>query len=103
MFTVLDLKDGFCQIKLDEKSSQLCYMSYPFDTYCFKRMPNGVKVAPSEFQRRNQKIFGRIKGVMVFYDDVLVFGENEQDHDRALREVLEAARLNGIRFNPSKL
>lgn len=102
-FSVLDLKDGFYQMKLDESSSQLCCMSTPFGIYRFKRMPNGIKVAPAAFQRRNEKIFGGINNSTVFFDDILVVGSTEKEHDEAFEKVLEAGRTNGIRFNPTKI
>jgi hypothetical protein len=59
-FTVLDLKDGFWHIKLDEKSKKLCTFATPFGNYRFLRLPFGIKTAPSIFQKMNYDNFGDI-------------------------------------------
>lgn len=53
-FTVLDLKDGFYQVKLTEKSSNYCAFSTPFGVYKFKRLPFGINIAPELFQKLNE-------------------------------------------------
>ena len=39
VFTVLDAKDGFWQVKLDEASSYLTTFATPFGRFRWKRMP----------------------------------------------------------------
>lgn len=41
-FTVLDLKDGYWHVKLDEKSKNLCTFATPFGNYRFLRLPLGI-------------------------------------------------------------
>ena len=48
MFTILDAKDGFYQIALDEASSKLTTFWTPFGRYRYLRMPFGVNTAPEE-------------------------------------------------------
>ena len=50
-FTVLDLKDGFYHVNLDDKSSKLCTFSTPFGCYRFLRLPFGLNLAPEYFQK----------------------------------------------------
>ena len=38
-----------------------------------------------------------------FFDDLLVAGESVEEHDKILMKVLETAKQNNIKFNPSKL
>lgn len=49
------------------------------------------------------QIFGGIPGVIVYFDDICVVTENEEEHDRLLSIVLERARANNVRFNPEKI
>ena len=51
VFSVADAKDGFLQVRLDEKSSYLTTFYTPFGLYRWLRMPFGIKSAPEEFQR----------------------------------------------------
>ena len=39
IFSVLDKKDGYWQVKLDEASSLLCTFNTPWGRYRFKRLP----------------------------------------------------------------
>ena len=52
LFTVLDAKDGFHQVKLDEASSRLTTFWTPFGRHRYICMPFGISSAPEEFQRR---------------------------------------------------
>ncbi|GBL80021.1 Uncharacterized protein K02A2.6 [Araneus ventricosus] len=60
IFSVLDLKDGFCLIPHDQFSSDLCTFNFPFGRYQFKRLPFGIASAPEVFEKRNQNIFENI-------------------------------------------
>uniref|UniRef100_A0ABM0MBB2 Uncharacterized protein K02A2.6-like n=1 Tax=Saccoglossus kowalevskii TaxID=10224 RepID=A0ABM0MBB2_SACKO len=52
VFSILDAKDGFHQVKLDEQSSYLTTFWTPFGRYRYVRMPFGISSASEEFQRR---------------------------------------------------
>ena len=53
VFSVLDAKNSFWQIRLDKKSSLLTTFSTPFGRYRFLRMPFGINSASEVFQRWN--------------------------------------------------
>ena len=50
VFSVVDAKDGFLQVSLDEESSFLTTFWTPFERYRWTRMPFGRKSSPEEFQ-----------------------------------------------------
>lgn len=102
VFSVLDLKDGFWQIPLDDVSSELCTFNSPFGRYRFKRMPFGIASAPEVFQKRNQNLFGDIPGVEVYFDDIIVTGSTLKEHDDILIKVLERAKMKNVKFNKDK-
>ncbi|GFV75164.1 uncharacterized protein K02A2.6 [Trichonephila clavipes] len=56
IFSVVDLKDGFWHVPLDEVSSEICTFNTPFVRYRFNKMPFGIIFAPEVFQKRNQKL-----------------------------------------------
>ena len=39
MFTIIDMRDGFWQVKLDDASSKLCTFNTPFGRYSYLRLP----------------------------------------------------------------
>ena len=47
-------------------------------------------------------IFEDIEGVEVVVDDLLIWGENEAQHDERLRKVLERTRQSNLKLNKGK-
>ncbi|GFY09033.1 transposon Tf2-6 polyprotein [Trichonephila clavipes] len=66
-------------------------------------MPFGIVSTLEVFQKRNQKLFGDIEGVEIYFDDIIVVGCDEDSHDAIMSRVLERAKLLNIKFNPDKL
>ena len=64
-------------------------------------MPFGISSAPEVFQKYVLEIFEEIEGVV--FDDIIITGENETEHDKILTTVLETARENNIKFNKEKI
>jgi len=102
-FTLLDLRDGFYQCELDQKSQNYCCFSTPFGGYKYLRLPFGLSSAPEKFQQITSKYFGDIKNVNVYFDDILVSGSTIEEHDLALNEVIKNSRKFNIKFNSVKL
>ena len=103
IFTIIDMKDGFWNIKLDEASSKLLTFNSPFGRYSFCRLAFGISSAPEVFQKRSSEIFGEIPGVHVVFDDLIIAAADETEHDHILRTVLERARKYNVRFNKNKV
>lgn len=101
IFTTLDAASGFHQIKLDEKSSDLCTFATPFGRYRFLRMPYGIKCAPEMFHETYKKIFN-LENVEIYIDDILIHASTVEEHDKILKRVLEIARKHNIKFNINK-
>lgn len=102
IFTVLDLKEGFYHIPLDESSKKLTCFITPFGKFCFKRLPFGIKVSPEVFQRTNEKMFGDLN-IGIYFDDFIIAAENEEQHDEILQNVIDRARKFNVKFNKNKL
>ena len=49
IFSIIDMKDGFREVKLDEPSSKLCTFNTPFGRYSMQRLPFGLSSAPVSF------------------------------------------------------
>jgi len=50
-----------------------------------------------------EKHFGDISGALPIFDDIIIGGRDEQEHDLILRKVLTRARERNIRFNRDKI
>ena len=92
---MLDVKDGFHQVKLDDASSYLTTFWTPFGRYQYLRMSFGISSAPEEFQRRMHIVLQGLHGVEVIADDILVYScgdtdkECQRDHDANLEHLLQ--------------
>ena len=109
VFTTLDTKDGFYQIKLDDDSSKLTTFWTPFGRYRYLRMPFGICSAPEEFKSTLHEQLGDLEGVEILRDNMLVVGysdtqdEGNKNHDENLLRLLTRAREINLKFNKKKL
>ena len=109
VFSTLDAKDGFYQVKLDEESSRLTTFWTPHGRYRYLRMPFGVSLAPEEFERKLHEHLDDLPGVIVLRDDILVVGNGDTEaeaninHDKNLKGVLERAKKINLKLNSSKM
>ena len=56
----------------------------------------GSKVASDIFQRMLDSVYIGLPGVTAIADDMVIFGRNEEEHDRNLILFLETTRKNGL-------
>lgn len=103
VFTVLDLKEGFYQVELDEESSKLCSFNSPYGSYKFNRLAFGLNLAPEWFQKINEKYFGDIEGVTVYFDDLIIAANSYEAHDKILSKVVQRATEQNVKFNKKKI
>ncbi|UYV68177.1 K02A2.6-like, partial [Cordylochernes scorpioides] len=109
IFTVVDTKDGFWNVKLSDESSNLTTFWTPFGRYKFLRMPFGLKTASEEYQRRLYEIFQGLEGIEIIADDILILGKGDsyeealKDHDRNLENLFKTARQANSKFNINKV
>ena len=86
VFSVLDASSGFWQVKLDPSSAKLCTFNTPFGQYMFKRLPFGLALSQDIFQRIMSDMFRDIDRVEFVVDDLLVWGETDEQHDKRLKK-----------------
>ena len=94
---------GYWQVVLHPESRKLTCMAFDIGRYQFKRLPMGSKVASDIFQRMLDSIYIGLPGVTGIADDMVIFGRNEEEHDRNLILFLETTRKNGLVLNKKKL
>ncbi|XP_048579022.1 uncharacterized protein K02A2.6-like [Nematostella vectensis] len=109
VFSVVDAKDGFLKIVLDELSSYLTTFWTPYGRYRWLRMPFGIKSAPEEFQRRINECIEGLPNIAAVHDDIIIYGTGETEeeamacHDAALKDLLDRCREHNLKLNPKKL
>ena len=102
IFTKLDAMSGFWQIPLDDESAKLTTFISPFGRYFYRRLPQGITSAPEIFQRTVEEIIAGEEHAVCFFDDILVFSENEDDHEKHLKNTMEKLNSAGIKLNKEK-
>lgn len=104
-FSVLDLKMGFHQVKMEEKSIKYTSFVTPFGQYEFTCMPFGLKNGPSVFQRFITFILRDMienKEVFVYMDDILLATPDPVSHLRLLTKLLNLINLYQLKLKISK-
>ena len=103
VFSCIDASSGYWQIPLDEESSYLTTYNTPFRRYRYLRMPFGISSASEIWQRSMEEEFGDIEGAEIIVDDLVVWGRNDEEHDKRLEQVLERALKSGLKLNKKKM
>lgn len=102
VFSKLDAKAGYWSIHLEEESQILTTFRTPFGRYCWKRLPFGLSVSQDLFQAKMDQILEGLHGVASIADDIVVYGKDEEEHDRNLTALMERAAEAGMVFNSDK-
>jgi len=102
VFSKLDANSGFWQIPLGRESQELTTFLTPFGRFMYKKLPFGLCSSPEIFYREMLRILEGTEGVVIHMDDVLVFGDNDEQHDTRLKLVLQKIKDSGMTLNRKK-
>ena len=102
--STLDLASGYWQLGLNQKSRGLAAFNSPFGVYEWTCMPFGLRNAPASFQRVMNKILQEYIGkfCQVYFDDIVIYSRNYEDHLHHLEIVLNKLRDSKIEIKASK-
>jgi hypothetical protein len=104
VMSLLDCFSGYHQIYMKEEDKASRSLITPFGTYCFIRMPQGLKNAESTFSRLTKKVLESQVGrnIFTYVDDIVVANKNKEDHLADLAETFANMRDARLRLNPEK-
>jgi hypothetical protein len=102
--SLLDCFSGYHQIYMKEEDKSSTSFITPFGTYCFIRMPEGLKNAGSTFSRLTKMVLESQVGrnIFTYVDDIVVASKNKEDHLADLAETFANMREARLRLNPEK-
>ena len=101
-FSTLDLASGYWQVPLRAEDMEKTAFSVGADHYEFTVMPFGLTNAPATFQRMMGNLLKGIKGCLVFIDDIIIFSDTWEQHQRILDEVFRRVRAAGLKIKRDK-
>jgi len=104
LMSLLDCFSGYHQIWMKREDEEKTSFTTPFGTYCFVRMPEGLKNAGQSFSRMSSKVLGPQlrKNVLTYVDDIVVTSAERKKHVADLAETFANLRKANLSLNPEK-
>ncbi|WVZ94210.1 hypothetical protein U9M48_040131 [Paspalum notatum var. saurae] len=104
VFSKIDLRSGYYQIKIREEDIPKTAFSTRYGLYEYLVMSFGLTNAPAFFMYMMNSVFMNEldKFVVVFIDDILIYSKNEKEHEEYLRVVLTRLREHKLYAKFSK-
>ena len=103
IFTALDLRWGYHNVRIREGDEWKAAFSTPFGLYEPTVMLFGMSNSPATFQRMMVEILrGTEHFTVVYLDDILIYSRNLQEHREHVKEVLKRLRENDLFARPEK-
>jgi uncharacterized membrane protein YqhA len=94
VFSKIDLRSGYHQLRIRPSYIPKTKFITKYVLYEFMVMSFGLTNVPAYFMYLMNSVFMDYldKFVVVFIDDILVYSQNEQEHEKHLRKVLQRLR-----------
>ena len=104
VFTTIDLKSGYWQIEIDEKSRENTALTTHLGLFQFKRMQFGLTNAPAVFQCFRKSILSKLIGKygLIYLDDIIIYSKDEVEYSKHVIKVLGILRDNNMTIKESK-
>ena len=95
-FGKIDVSDAYSQTELDEETNDICKINTSQGLFKIGRLPQGLKNSSSIFQNCIESTLKGIEGVVIFQDDVLVYGTTKEQFDKRMLSVKSRLREKNL-------
>jgi hypothetical protein len=104
LMSLLDCYSGYHQIWMKKEDEPKTSFITPNGTYCYLRMPEGLKNAGGNFSKMTTKVLHSQIGrnVLTYVDDIIVKRTKQENHIADLQETFANFKQAGLKLNPEK-
>lgn len=102
IFSKLDCRKGFWQIKLSERTQKYLTFATPWGRYSCIKLPFGLCSAPEVFQQIMTTLLAGIEKAEASMDDILIFGADQKELQKTTAEVIDRIKRAGLTLNKEK-
>ena len=101
-FSKLDLKSAFWQLEIASESRPYTVFHAGGKLYRYKRLVMGIKSAQAELNAALQPLFAHIPQAHIIHDDLIIATLTKEEHEIAIKLVMEAIHAAGLTLNLPK-
>ena len=104
VMSLLDCFSGYHQIWLNSNDEEKTSFITPGGTYCYRRMPEGLRNAGPTFSRMADDVFDKQKGknLVAYVNDIVIKSDKKETHIQDLQETFKNLRKSGLKLNLDK-
>jgi hypothetical protein len=104
MLSLLDMFSGYHQIRVCKDDEEKTNFINPFGTFCFVRMPKGLKNAGCTFSRMIAIVLHPQlrRNILAYVDDIVIKSVQIRDHISDLARTFVNLRAANLRLNPEQ-
>lgn len=104
--TSIDLKDAYFSIPINEDYHKYLCFQWENNFYCFQCLPFGLSSAPRVFTKVMKPVTASLRSlgmrIMIYLDDILIFGQSEEESSVNTRRVIDLLQSLGFVINFEK-
>ena len=103
-FSTLDLKSGYHQVPVAEVDRPKTAFSAGNSLWQWRVLPFGLSNAPATFERLMESVLAGMhwRTLLVYLDDIIVFGKTFEEELQRLEEVFRRMRRANLKLSPKK-
>jgi hypothetical protein len=102
VYSKLDIKWAFHQLELSPESRDITAFMTHQGLFRYKRLMFDISCAPEMYNKIIHQALSGLPGVNSIYDDIVVHGKSEEEHNRNLEQLLCRLQEKGLTLNIDK-